>query len=172
MNKQSLRTGLIGAAVVVLIVAVAWLLRSGGPLPQTPGAAVDAFFDAAERGDDREYLRVTAGELRKELDNRREQLGVAAFREHLKDSQAKILGLTKFEPDSVIADSVALEVELVFKDHKQRQTMHLRPEGTGWVITLIETAQRIESPIAYGTPVYEVPTTETPTPGQPAPSSR
>ncbi len=163
MNKPAVRTGLIAAAVVVLIAAAAWVLRGGGPLPETPGAAVDAFFDAAERGDDREYLRVTAGELRKELDNRRKQLGREAFREHLKRSQAKILGLAKFEPEDVTADRVAVDVEIVFADHKQRQKMLLRREGTGWVITLIETAQRVESPIAYGTPVYEA---------QPEPSSR
>lgn len=79
-----------------------------------------------------------------------------------KMSESLDLGLTKFEPDTSRANSAQLDVELVFKDHKQRQTMRLRPEGTGWVITLIETAQRVESPIAYGTPVYEA---------QPEPSS-
>jgi len=131
MNKQAVRTGLIAAAVVVLIVAAAWVLRSGGPLPETPGAAVDAFFDAAERGDDREYLRVTGGELRTELENRRKQLGREAFRKHLKRSQAKVLGVTKFEPENTAAESVALDVELVLKDYNQRQTMRLRQEGSG-----------------------------------------
>ena len=53
--------------------------------------------------------------------------------------------------------AVALDVELVFADRNERQRMLLVPQGNGWVITSIDTAQVIEPPVRYGTPVFEEP---------------
>ena len=66
-----------GLAVLVVagLAAVALTLRGRDRLPATPEAVVSAFFDAAERGDDAAYLRLTCGELLRSLGQSRTELG-------------------------------------------------------------------------------------------------
>lgn len=147
-------------AVLVALVAAAFLLRARHRLPDTPEAAVSAFFDAASRGDDGVYLRLASGELRNSLENTKAQLGTPQFQESLRRSAAGIKGLAVMRTGGAPADFVAVDVEIVFTDRKERQRMLLVPRGSGWQIASIEAAERIEPPIPYGTPVFEEPAEE------------
>lgn len=155
MKKWSLRI-----AVLVALVAAAFLLRARHRLPDTPKAAVSAFFDAAARGDDRAYLRLASGELRNSLENTKAQLGTPKFQESLRRSAAGIKGLAVTRTGGAPADFVAVDVEIVFADRNERQRMLLAPQGSGWTIASIEAAERVEPPIPYGTPVFEQPAAE------------
>lgn len=149
------------AAIAGLVLAV---YASGGcgrspKAGRTPEAAVDEFFDAAARGDDQAYLRLTSGRLRESLSSARSELGVEAFRDNLRRSAAGIKGLAKARGnDASSADgTMVLDVELVFADRNERQRMLLIPKGNGWVITSIEPARVVQPSIPYGTPVFEEP---------------
>ena len=147
--------------VIVLLIAVAFALRSRGRLPDTPEKTVTELFTAASEGDDRAYLRLLTGELRKSLENARNQAGVDAFRESLRRSAAGIKGLAVTRADQPSADLVALDVEIVFADRNERQRMLLELQQGGWAVADIQQAQMVKPPIPYGTPVFEEPEAET-----------
>ncbi len=148
---------LLQIAVVVALVAVAFLLRGRDRLPQTPEDAVSAFFDAAGRGDDDAYLRLVAGQLRESLENTRDQLGTEAFRKDIQRSVAGIKGLAITQSNEARPGTTAIDVEIVFADRNERQRMLLVQTRNGWAITDIDKATMVKPPIPYGTPVFEEP---------------
>jgi hypothetical protein len=143
--------------VVVLLVALAILLRNRERLPETPEKAVSELFTAASDGNDRAYLRLLSGELRKSLERDRSQAGDESFRQGLRRSAAGIKGLAVTRAGDAPGEMVALDVEIVFADRNERQRMLLEPKRGGWTIASIEQAEMRKPPIPYGTPVFEEP---------------
>jgi hypothetical protein len=152
---------LLAVFVIVLLIVVAFALRSRDRLPETPEKTVTELFAAASEGDDRAYLRLLTGELRKSLEHARSQAGVDAFREDLRRSATGIKGLAVTRADETGADLVALDVEIVFADRNERQRMLLELQRGGWAIIDIQQARMVKPPIPYGTPVFEEPEAET-----------
>lgn len=146
---------IVGIVLGVILVGLAWWLRTRDRAPETPEAAVNALFDAASRGDDRAYLALLAGPLKTSLQETRSQLGAARFREELRASTAKIKGLALSPSPSAPPDRVALDAVLVFADREEHQRFVLAPQGRGWVITDISHAAAKKPAIPYGTPVFE-----------------
>lgn len=126
---------------------------SGGRQP--PEAVVNAFFDAASRGDAAAYLALVAGDLERSLRNTRAQVGAEAFRKDLQRSTLGIKGMAITRGGDVAPGLVALDVELVFEDRNERQRILLAPKGRSWVITSFGQAEVVKPAIPYGTPVYE-----------------
>jgi hypothetical protein len=156
----------LGMLLAVGLVALAFALRGrrgATALPETPEAAVSAFFDAASRGDDSAYLALVDGALRESLAETRRQLGPARFRDSLRRSAAGIKGLALSRAADQPLDGAALDAELVFADRNERQRITLAPRRGGWLITAISTAATARPLIPYGTPVFEEP----PAPPQP-----
>jgi len=150
VKKWVLHAGVIAALVVLALV-----LRRGDRLPQTPEAVAAAFFDAASRGDDALYVRLTSGPLRASLEDTRSQLGARAFRESLRRTASGMKGLAANRGSDAPPGRIILDVELVFADRIERQQMCLAPDGTGWTIESVTATNMVKPPIAYGTPVFE-----------------
>ncbi|HUT93109.1 MAG TPA: hypothetical protein VMY37_26830 [Thermoguttaceae bacterium] len=146
--------------LVVLLVGLALALRSRDRLPETPEQTVTEFFTAAGDGDDRAYLRLVTGELRKSLEQARSEAGAEAFRQGLRRSSGGIKGLAVTRADNAPAPLAAVDVEIVFADRNERQRMLLAPIRGGWAIASLEQAQMVKPPIAYGTPVFDMPEPE------------
>ena len=159
MSKRR-REWALGAVLAAVLVVVAFALRGRDRLPDTPNAAVSAFFDAQQKGDDGAYLRLTCGPLRRSLEEARKQAGAEAFRQGLRRSSEGIKGLAVSQSGGAAGDLVELDVEIVFADRNERQKMVLARQGTGWAIAAIERAQVEKPPIPYGTPVFEEPAKE------------
>jgi len=140
----------------LLLSQAALLLRTRDRLPETPQDTVSALFDAAANGDDAAYLRLICGELRKTLEDNRTQLGVEAFRQNIRSWASGVKGLAYTRGSEAPPGLVALEVEIIFADHKELQTMLLAPQRGGWAITAMSAATTVESTPAYGTPVFEL----------------
>jgi hypothetical protein len=155
MKKWILQIGLI-----VVLVAVAILLRGGDQLPATPEDTIAEFFDAARDGNTRAYLRLTTGDLRKSLDQLRRQQGAETFRSNMKRTNDGIKGQAVRELPAAPTDTATYEVELIFADRNEVQTFRLEQVGSGWAIASIETATVYQPEIAYGTPVFEDPEEE------------
>lgn len=143
------------AAVIAALVAVALLFRARDRLPDSPEQAVSALLDAAARGDDGSYLRLTSGGLREALEAARSQLGVGAFCESLRRSTSGMTGVGVTRRPDAPAGRTVLEVDLVFADRVERQRMTLVDGGDGWTIESIATADVVKPPVPYGTPVFE-----------------
>jgi hypothetical protein len=158
------------AAVVILLVAVGLALRSRDRAAATPEAAINAWFDAAARGDDRACLALVSGTLRASLEETRSQLGAEAFRKGLQVSMTGIKGFAVTAAGGATANVAAFDVDLVFSDRNERQRMLLTPQGGGWVIASISKADARKPAIPYGTPVFEKGTS--PLLSAPPPSSR
>jgi len=150
MNRRALQI-----VLVAVLVAAAVLLRGRDRLPETPEAAVNAFFDAAGRGDDKTYLGLVSGALRTSLEETRSQLGAEKFREQLRLSAAKIKGLAISPAGAPSPDQAALDVVLVFEDRQEHQRFTLTPAGGGWAIIAMTTATAQQPKVRYGTPVFE-----------------
>jgi hypothetical protein len=163
-----------GLRIVVMacLVAAAFWLRGRGPAPQAPQAldaasppakpdwseasrAVNAFFQAAADGDDKAYLNLLDGRLRRSLDQTRSDLGVEEFCENLRRSSAGVKGVAVTPGPAASAGEVVLNVEIVFADRNENQQMRLVRQGKGWVITSIDQSQMIKPVVPYGTPVFE-----------------
>ncbi len=144
--------------VVVALVGVAVALRRReAALPATPEDAIGAFFDAAKAGDERAYLRLTTGPMRKVLETTRSELGAKRFKQNLIASAAGIKGHAII-PGEPAQDGVArLTVEVVFVDRKEVQRVRLRKVGAGWAIEEMSEARVVKPPIPYGTPVFKIP---------------
>jgi hypothetical protein len=141
--------------VVIGLCAVAVLLRRRDDLPKTPEDTVSAFFDAAGSGDDAAYLKLVSGGLRDSLRYDRDQVGVQAFRANLRRSASGIKGLAVSRREDAPAGMVGLNVEIVFADRNERQQMLLARQGSGWVITSIDSALTTKPSKPYGSPAYE-----------------
>lgn len=152
MKKRFLQLGLIAA-----LVAAAFLMRGGDKLPQTPEDTIAKFFDAARDGNTRDYLRLTAGDLRRSLDQLRKQQGTEAFRANLQRTNEGIMGQAVRELPGAPTGTAAYEVELIFADRNEVQTFRLEQMGSGWAIASIEVARVYQPEIAYGTPVFAEP---------------
>lgn len=154
-----MRKAILPIVLVAVLVAVAFLLRggSGGGLPETPEAAVNAFFDAAGQGDDAAYLRLTTGEFRDLLRQARKEAGPERFRENIRQSVAGLKGLATERREEAPGGLQVLEVDLVFADRNEKQRVVVQQQGSGWAIASVEQARMEKPPIPYGTPVFDVP---------------
>lgn len=152
-------------ALIVLLAAVALLMRGRGRLPETPEDTVTALFDAAERGDAAGYLRLLTGELRISVESTRSQLGPDKYVESLRRSVAGIKNFAMFRSAAAAPGNVGLDVELVFVDRNELQRFLLVEQNGGWAIAAIERAEMRKPPVPYGTPVFEEPTPAKPPAG-------
>ena len=149
MKKRAVQIVCVAGVVVLAVLLRGRKGGAGRELAPTPEAAVNAMFDAAEKGDDEAYLALTGGELERQLRGTRSQEGAEAFREDLRRSAAGIKGLGVSRADGAPVGTVALDVEI-----NERQRYMAAPADGGWVITAISAAATTRPSIPYGTPVF------------------
>jgi hypothetical protein len=160
----------LGPSLVIaaLLAVAALFLRGKGRLPESPEAAVQKFFDAAQRGDAAAYLRLVTGPLESALRSTQSQLGADKFAADLRASVAGIkgLGITRGGGDD--AEGLFLDVDITLADRNERQRFHLLQRNGGWAIDAMNRAAVGKPAVPYGTPVFEEPK---PTSGKPAPAA-
>ena len=152
-----MKKSVLQLALIAVLVAAAFLLRGRSRLPQTPEETIASFFDAATEGNDRAYLALTAGPLRRSLDQLRRQQGAEAFRANLRSTNNGLLGQAVQKLPQAASGTVGCQVDLVFADRQETQTFWLVEKSGGWAIESIETAQVSQPEIPYGTPVFTSP---------------
>ena len=126
-----------------------------------PEDVIQAMLAASRLGDARAYLDYFTDTLRPPLDTTRQQMGEARFREYLVESQAPVMGVAITRLADAQPDRVRCEVEFVFRDKNQRQTIELKKEGERWRIDAMGQAIQVKPAIPYGTKVYDEPMTTT-----------
>jgi len=148
--------------VTIALLAVGFVLvarKENKPAVQQgkPEEIVYAMFDAAKTGQIRKYLNCFAPELRKELDQRRRDQGNSAFRRYLVERSQPVKGIALSEKQ-LGPDSGTVQVEWVYQDRNEAQTVSLTKLGREWKIAALTEGQREEQPVPYGTPAYPLAT--------------
>ena len=142
------------AGLVAALACLAFALRGRSPIPGTPEDTVSAFFDAASRGDDRAYLALVGGEVRRSLAATRAEAGREAFRANLRRTASGIKGLAISRAGPPTDDQIALDVEIVLADRNERQRVTVSKRAAGWIITALGRAETARPAVPYGTPVF------------------
>jgi hypothetical protein len=140
---------------VLVLAAVALVLRGKGRLPPTPEDAVRQLFQAAQRGDAPAYLAMLAGALRRSFESTQSQMGAAAFSASLRQSMAGVKGFAMSPAGGLSPDEAGLDVELVFPDRNERQRLVLVRQGGGWLVAAIGKADACKPPVPYGAAVFD-----------------
>jgi len=148
--------------LVLVLAAVALLLRGKGRLPPTPDDAFTWFLQAAQRGDAPAYLAILTGTLRSSFESTQSQIGADAFAASLRDSVAGLKGYAVSPIGEAAPDRAELDVEMVFSDRNQRQRFILLRQNGGWLIASIDKADTVKPPIPYGATVFDTGSSATP----------
>ena len=156
----------ITALTLLIIGAGVWFTANKRPVdlvgaPALPEDIIQAMLAASRLGDARSYLDYFTDTLRLQLNATRQQMGEARFREYLVESQAPVMGVAITRLADAQPDRVRCEVEFVFRDKNQRQTIELAKEGERWRIDAMGQAVYVKPAIPYGTKVYDEPMTTT-----------
>jgi hypothetical protein len=168
MTKES-RVRAITAAVIALAAllvigrqadwnlpdSAAGALTSAAPQGQArPQDVIYRMLDAAGQGDTAAYLGCYSGALRRRLEQSREEMTPAGFARYLAQSNKQIKGIAISEPVALSESEVEVHVEFVYQDRNEAQEFLLEASSGEWRITRVNAAERVDSPVPYGTPVY------------------
>lgn len=119
----------------------------------TPQDVIYAALDAAREGKVNDYLNAHTGQMEQSLRKAVAESTEAGFSQYLKESNAPIKGIALQEPQALTDREVKVKVEYVFQDRNEVQWMYLEKTGNRWRIARVDTAERIQTLVPYGTPV-------------------
>ena len=74
--------------------------------------------------------------------------------QYLRETSASIKGLALPDPKNVSKTQATFEVQFIYQDRTEVQTMFLERNPQGWKIARVDDGQRARMLIPYGTPVH------------------
>jgi hypothetical protein len=122
--------------------------------PAEPRDTIYRMLDAARAGDVNGYLACYGEPLRKQLKATQDEMTFSGFGKYLTERNREIKGIAISEAETLSATRVKIRVEYVYQDRNETQDFHLGKLGGEWRITQIDGAERVETLVPYGTPVY------------------
>lgn len=165
MTKESkvraVTVAVIAAAAILVIGRQAgWQLpsaaRTVSPAPaggERPQDAIYRMLDAAGRGDAGAYIDCYSGAMRRRLEQTRDEMTAAGFTRYLVDNNKQVKGVAIADPDMLSGSEVEVRVEFVYQDRNEAQQFFLEKSGGKWMIARVTAAERVDTPVPYGTPV-------------------
>ncbi len=148
------------AAILVIGRQAGWQLpspaRTVSPAPpseQRPQEAIYRMLDAAARGDTGAYIDCYGGAMRRRLEQTRDEMTEGGFARYLIENNKQIKGIAIADPDRVSDSEVEMRVEFVYQDRNEAQQFFLEKSSGEWMIARVSAAERVETPVPYGTPV-------------------
>jgi hypothetical protein len=152
MNMK--RKAQIATLLLMAALAVAALRKPAEePVTAQPQDAIYGMLDAVREGDLSKYLDAHTGVMEASLRRTAAEIGETRLLKSLQDKNAPLKGVAILEPERVSDREVKARVEYVFADRNEAQIYYLEKIGERWKIARVDTAQRIETSIRYGTPV-------------------
>ena len=136
-------------ATLALLLAVAGLaLVRNRPTSavQEPQDTVYTMLNAAKAGDVKAYLASYTGQMEASL---RQTLTA----NYLKDSHAAIKGVAVSDPQKITDLEAKVRVEYIYQDRNEVQMVYLEEGPAGWKISRVDSDERVQTLIPYGTPV-------------------
>ncbi|HEV2199579.1 MAG TPA: hypothetical protein VGR73_07150 [Bryobacteraceae bacterium] len=116
-----------------------------------PQDTIYSMMNAARAGDTKAYVAYYTGPMLASLDQTLAATTEADFGKYLKETNAAVMGVTVFDPERVGETEVKVRVEYVYKDRNEAQTVFLEKGPGGWKISRVDAAERVGTPIPYGT---------------------
>ena len=113
---------------------------------QGPQDTVYAMLNAAKAGDVKAYLASYTGQMEASL---RQTLTA----NYLKDSHAAIKGVAVSDPQKITDLEAKVRVEYIYQDRNEVQMVYLEEGPAGWKISRVDSDERVQTLIPYGTPV-------------------
>jgi hypothetical protein len=160
---RAVTIAVIAAAALVAIGRKAdWRLPSASisapapvasPSDNRPQDVIYRMLDAASQADADAYIGCYSGSLRRRLEQSREEMTAPGFTRYLAQTNQPIKGIAVSEPTAVSDGEVEVRVEFVYQDRNESQQFFLENSTGEWRIARIDGAERVETPIPYGTPV-------------------
>jgi len=158
-------------ALVLAVLLVAAVMRSGAPVAQTPEQCLEEMFQAMKEGKVTAYLNCFTGELRERLERNAKEQTTDRFSDYLKETAAPVKGRAVYKTVTSVDDHVRLVVDRVYERRQwEYQGYRLRRESGDWKIYAIDPAELHEPPVPYGTPAFPAPENESPTDNSETPS--
>ena len=166
MTKEAkVRALTIAVIAVAALVAIGrkadWRLPSSGTLapaaPQgepKPQDVIYRMLDAAGQGDVSAYLGCYSGPLLRRLQQSRDEMTPAGFARYLTQTNQQIKGIAISEPAALPETEAEVRVEFVYQDRNEAQQFSLEKSSGKWKIARVSPAERVETLVPYGTPVY------------------
>ena len=127
--------------------------RATPPSDPTPQDVIYAALDAARDGKVNVYIDAHTGQMEQSLRKAVAESTEAGFAAYLKETNAPIKGIALQEPQPLTDREVKVRVEYVFQDRNEIQWMYLEKSGNTWKIARVDSAERIQTLVPYGTPV-------------------
>ena len=118
-----------------------------------PQTAIYKMLDAARDGDLDGYIACYSGELRRELEQNRSEMGDEEFRRYLADRDDAIKGVALMAPRELPGERAEIDMEYVYQGYNEAQTVYLSRESGRWTIDRVDQAQVRQQEVPYGTPV-------------------
>lgn len=149
-----MKTHVVTALICIVLAAIALRDRLGsGEAARSPDATVYAMLDAARNGDIESWLAVYTGNLASSFRAAAGEQGEAGFRAWLKSTDASLKGVALQPVEKLSDDTARLQVEYVFADRNEKQTVYLRLVDSAWKIERLDAAARVPTLVPYGTRV-------------------
>jgi len=119
----------------------------------TPQDAIYAMLDAAREGAVQKYVAAYTGQMEASLRQAVSESGEERFARYLKTGNAAVKGVAITEPQALTDREVKVRIEYVYADRNEVQFAYLEKTASGWRIARLDAAERIKTPVPYGTPV-------------------
>ncbi|MBI2301812.1 MAG: hypothetical protein HYU66_23150 [Armatimonadetes bacterium] len=152
-----MRASRVAAAILsVAIVAAVLLTSRPGSSGGSGGTPKDVIYDrllpAMKAGDVRAYLKCFDEPLAAELRTAAETDGWAKLSQSLRAHDARVTGVAVTN-EEVAGDEASLQLEWVYREDSDVQTVALRRANGRWLIRSLTPQRRARLPIPYGTEV-------------------
>jgi hypothetical protein len=137
------------ATLALLLAAAGFAIvrnRPSSSAGQGPQDTVYAMLNAAKAGDVKAYLASYTGQMEASL---RQTLTA----NYLKDSHAAIKGVAVSDPQKITDLEAKVRVEYIYQDRNEVQMVYLEEGPAGWKISRVDSDERVQTLIPYGTPV-------------------
>jgi hypothetical protein len=137
------------ATLALLLAAAGFAIvrnRPSSSAGQGPQDTVYAMLNAAKAGDVKAYLASYTGQMEASL---RQTLTA----NYLKDSHAAIKGVAVSDPQKITDLEAKVRVEYIYQDRNEVQMVYLEKGPDGWKISRVDSDERVQTLIPYGTPV-------------------
>lgn len=118
-----------------------------------PQSAIYAMLDAARDGDLDGYVACYSGDLRRQLEQNRQEMGEEEFRRYLAERDDAIKGVALMAPTELPGERAQIDMEYVYQGYNEAQTVHLARSSGRWTIERVDQAQVRQQAVPYGTPV-------------------
>lgn len=119
-----------------------------------PRDTIYAMLDAARDGDAEAYLDCFVGDVRKRIAQSRDEMTADRFGDYLVERNREIKGIAINKAEAAGEGKNRIRVEYVYEDRNEVQNFTLAQESGEWKIVAMDRAERVETLVPYGTPVY------------------